>query len=524
VSTAIGRAALILTTNAAGLRSGLDGAGRDAMRWADNTKSQINSKLKDAGKDVGKGGLLAAAAGRVGGATAAAIAGVVGVTEAVRTLGDVARSGDIAGGFGLTAEQFTGMAGVAETVGEGTREFMESLVTLGKVSKEGAEGKGEVAAGWFKTLNLDAKQFNALPLEEKFFGVFEAIKKVQDPAERVRALMVAFGEDGGKYLLPLLAKAPEELRSMAKGFAISTEEVEKAKAAQLQLNAAGNTLKTGWRTIVIALAPAIGTVGKIISGLRPAFEWMGRAIEAVSDIAGPVFEEIAAWIKGMANEVGAWATAFFGLGEQTWTVKDVLLAVFRAVGTAGALAWDTIKAGVGAVLIGLGMFVSGVSYVTDAFSALVDLAKELPDAIKPSWVDEFADGVSRTSKLVGDTGKVLRNWGNEAVSGWGQSADKFNAFVDRIGNKTKEQAKAAAAEAVAAANQVKDAVLTKFDNAALLRGSAAEVNMRVRTDFKAQTAQEKLLAAQNKGNEHLKDIKGDIKKIAAKKVDPFEPF
>ena len=93
--------------------------------------------------------------------------------------------------LGLTSEQFTGVAGVAKSVGEETREFLESLVTMGKLATDAAAGVGEVAGPAFEKMGLNAKDFVAL-------------SKVQDPLTKTRLLMNAFGEDGGKYLLPLL--------------------------------------------------------------------------------------------------------------------------------------------------------------------------------------------------------------------------------------------------------------------------------------------------------------------------------
>src|SRR5689334_11486025 len=111
------------------MRSGLSDVGQDARRWANDTANSVNTRLKDVGKDAGKGnGFSKLAAG--------AVAAVAGVREAVQTLDEVARGGAAAKAFGLTAEQFTGMAAVARSTGELQREFIESLVTLGKVASE----------------------------------------------------------------------------------------------------------------------------------------------------------------------------------------------------------------------------------------------------------------------------------------------------------------------------------------------------------------------------------------------------
>ena len=191
------------------------------------------------------------------------VAGVQGLSRSFQGLFDklneTARSGAAAKAFGLTPEQFTGIAGVAASVGEQQREFIESLVTLGKVVSEGVAGTGEVAANWFSTLNLNAAEFAKLPLDQQFLGVFDAIRKVESPAARVRALMVAFGEDGGKYLLPLLSKSQDELLAMAKSFEVSAEQVSKAEEANQSWIKATSELNRTWREFAVELAPAATT-------------------------------------------------------------------------------------------------------------------------------------------------------------------------------------------------------------------------------------------------------------------------
>jgi hypothetical protein len=518
--SAIGRAALVLTTNGTGLRSGLDQAGQQARRWADATAGDVNSRLKNVGKDVGKGGFmsgLAAAAGRVAGPAALAIAGVVGVTKAVETLDEVARAGAAAKAFGLTAEQFTGMAGVARSVGEGQREFIESLVTLGKVASEGAAGKGEVATAWFKSLNLDAQQFKQLRLDEQFFTVFEAIKQIEDPAERVRSLMVAFGEDGGKYLLPLLSKSSAEIRQMAAGFQISTNEVEKATTANQAMTRAGSALSSAWRQIVVAIAPVVEVIANVITGLRPVFDWLGRALGAYAELWSAVATEVIGFVRGIVDSVGGWVSSLLGLENTTWTVKDVVVGAFRLVGTAAALVWDTLKAGAGVLSIAFGGVLKILALVIDALAGLVSLAKGLPDAIRPAWVNDFVTGIDAARAAVDRTGEGLLTWGRDAITGFGNSAVQFNGWLDRVSKKTRDQVKADAAEAVAAAGQVAAAVrLTKFDNAALIKGSSAEVSARIRHDFAGKTAQDRMLEEQRRANKHLGGIDAGVKKLNAK--------
>ena len=224
------------------------------------------------------------AGGLIGGGV---VAGVQGLTRSFQglfnQLNEVARSGAAAKAFGLTPEQFTGVAGVAASVGEQQREFIESLVTLGKVVSEGVSGKGEVAKGFFDTLGISAEEFSKLRLDEQFLGVFDAIRKVETPAARVRALMVAFGEDGGKYLLPLLSKSQDELVAMAKSFAVSAEQVEAAEKANQKWIEATTELNRTWREFAVDLAPA--AAGFLNDFLIPASKWVRDLFEGLEKAA-----------------------------------------------------------------------------------------------------------------------------------------------------------------------------------------------------------------------------------------------
>lgn len=505
--TAIGKAALVLTTDASQAKAGLAQFGRDARKSTSDTAR---------GMEGGLGGL------KLAGAAAVAAGGVLLVKEAIQELDEVAAAGAAAKAFGLTAEQFTGMAGVAKSTGEGQREFIESLVTLGKVASEGAAGKGEVATAWFKSLNLDAAQFKQMRLDDQFFAVFEAIQKIPDPAERVRALMVAFGEDGGKYLLPLLSKAPAELRRMAGGFAISTAEVERATTANQSVKAAQAQLGAVWRKLAVALAPVIGKVAEAIQNIArvgaPVFDWFGRAVDAVVEIWQAIAGEVQKAIDWIVKGIGGWIDELGGLGLSTLSIRDVIIMAFRMVGTTVALVWDTLKVGVGAVSYVFGQL---LLVIADVGKALIDLAKAMPESLRPGWVNDLISGAEQVNDGIRGTGRTMSDFGKNAVANWGQSAVQFNQWLDKV----TSQQKAAAAEtardvrdvaaAVAQAEEAKaSAGHQNLDNAALIRGSTAEVSARLKYEMGGKL-QEQQLAEQKKGNGFLRGILTEVKGKAA---------
>lgn len=306
------------------------------------------------------------------GATAAA-AGVAGLAPMVKILGDlndIARQGAIGSALGLTAEQFTGIAGIAKAAGGNTKEFIESLVTLGKVASEGAIGKGEVAGQFFKDINVNAKDFVKLRADEQFFRFFEAVQKVEDPLARVRAVMVAFGEDGGKLLLPLLKKTPEQLRAMAKGFEVSTEDMIQAEAAQLAYAETTNNVSKAWRQVVIAVAPAVKRVAEAVAAIvKPVAEWVKQNKALVTGFFG-----VAAGLTAAGGALVAFGLGFKVAGA---TIGLFAMAVKGAVAGVGLLANPFVLAGVavaGLIALWAEFTDAGRSAVSNLKAAFADIA------------------------------------------------------------------------------------------------------------------------------------------------------
>jgi hypothetical protein len=179
------------------------------------------------------------------------------VAKVLSTIEENAKLGGAARAMGLTASQFTGIAAVARNAGEDTREFIESLVTMGKVIDDGMAGRGEVAPEFFRTIGVEAKAFAGLRIDQQFFKIFESLEKMQDPAKRVRALMVAFDEDGGKALLNALGQSTAEMRRFAAQAAISDEKMKEMEATAKKMREAQRGWDKATTDLAIGSAPAV---------------------------------------------------------------------------------------------------------------------------------------------------------------------------------------------------------------------------------------------------------------------------
>lgn len=440
MANSIARANVLISANADAVPGVLSKTGNDLKKWSDKTGKDSGGGFSSmlAGGLKGAGPLLLASVG---------VAGVMGGKElassVVEGIGDIGKQGVIAKAMGIDPSAFTGIAGVAKSAGEDTREFIESLVTMGKLGTDAAKGT-EQAADAFKTMGLNANDFIKLSADEQFYKIFEAINKIQDPLSRTRVLMQAFGEDGGKYLLPLLAKTPEELRKMGKEFALTGEQIKTASEASASINKLKASFNKMWQNLAVTAAPFVqfltDTFMKAIEMAQPFFDWMKRGWETIKTIAEMVWGAIG----DAANDAWAWikenASGVFDLFGQLPTISETVIAFFRGMGIAAALTWDTIKTGAGIVAWTAGNIVKGFAVVVHAFEEVVNLMKDLPEDIKPPGLNEFIKGVSDFKKDVFETGEGMEKWGTDAMMSWGKSAEQFNAWLDKGLNKTKTMA------------------------------------------------------------------------------------
>lgn len=220
-------------------------------------KNTVGRDLATAQKQLGNFGNWIGRAGQT--MAAAGAAAGVGLGAMSARLNDIAKQGGIASALGMTADQFTGIAGLAKSVGNDTKEFVESLVTMGNLGRDAAAGT-EVASKAFADMGLNANEFIKLRPDEQFWKTVEALKAMTDGGKRTNATMKSFGEDGGKLLLPLLSKSTEELKRMAAGFTISAADMKAATASAAAYSEATTSISKAWTAVSVGVAPVIKQV------------------------------------------------------------------------------------------------------------------------------------------------------------------------------------------------------------------------------------------------------------------------
>lgn len=480
--TSIGKAALVLTTDGTDAKAGLAKFGSDANKWADKTTNDLKSRFSG----LGKAGLFGFAAGGAAAAGSALLSLPGQVIGKYRELKDeIDNASKAARRFGTDMGTWQGLAHAASMSGVPIEQLTVGLTKFQQ--------------------KIDG------PIDKALLNFARSIEGVEDPAERARILFDAFGkagpamaglfENGGDGLQKMIAESKEL------GFALSDLDGQKVEEANDSIERAERAVKGLWQRIVVALAPAFEGWGRIIQQvavkLGPVFDWIGRAIEAYWDIASAVFEELVGAIEYVVDEIGSWIEEMFGAGAMTLTIKDVIVGVFRVIGTAIALTWDTLKFGAGIAAIAFGAIIEYGGTTLSMFRSIVDLGRRLPESLRPAGFNEFADQVAAADDKVRGWGRGLKEWGVDAVTTWGSSAVQFNKWLDKVANRQKEAAQDAKNDVAELAQTVE--ALKAAGNAPLLKGTSAEVSARFKHDFGGKLQEQ--LAEQKKASGLLREIR-----------------
>jgi hypothetical protein len=379
---------------------------------------------------------FAAVSARIGAGVAGAGAAVLaplGILASDR-LKDIGRLGDLAAAFALTAEEASGLFGVFGALGSKTREATESMVTLQKRVADAISGTGEEAKEFFQKLGVDASKFAGLNVHEQFFLLHESLQAVADPATKVRLLMLAIGEDGGKDLLPVLSRTTDELREMTKQFEISAGDMKDAREAGFAMTMAWGGVNKVLNQVAIALAPTIKTLAELFTPvLKSVGEFIKRNQALVVGLAAGAAVAVAAGIALLAL-AGVAAGLSAAIGVIT-TVAGLAVTAFSLLLTpVGLVAAAFVAAGVALVKFG------GVGRET--FGALLETARTtfggIADALKAgdlqlAWDVALAGLNVAWRKVVAEMTAVWNGFKTAIVDGWHQATTAAaRAMVDMI--------------------------------------------------------------------------------------------
>jgi hypothetical protein len=141
---------------------------------------------------------------------AGAIAGLVAITNQAVETGS--RLDDLSQRLGLSANYLSKLEYVAklsgtelEVLAKGEVKLRNILADVNNLSKE--------QTATFKMLGLDAKKLAAIPMEERFLLVADALSKITDETQLTATVMELFGKSGVE-LIPIFRNGAKSVREM----------------------------------------------------------------------------------------------------------------------------------------------------------------------------------------------------------------------------------------------------------------------------------------------------------------------
>lgn len=485
---AIASGAVVITANADGLAGGLNQAGQQVEGWGKGVSSKLGTVMK--GGLVGVGLKIAD--------TVLGLPGkVLGKFEDLKE--GIDHASKAARAFGTDMTTWQGIVHAADLSGVGVEQLEAGLTRF----RKNVEG----------------------PIDEALYAFAKRLEGIQDPGERAAILVDNFGKSGLK-LAGLFEGGEEGLRKLVAeaeslGFALSEADGKAIEEANDAVRRTEKAVEGLWNRLVVALAPAFQYVAELLTEWvkkgQPVFDWLSRAFTQYYELAAKVWEAVGEAVESVWEEIKGMAGGLFDFAAGMPTVQEVIVMTFRAVGTTIAYVWDILKAGAGVASIAASAIVTAFGYVVEAFKEVVNLAKELPDDLRPDWIDDFSAGIQRFEDRVKQAGEEMRDWGKGVIAGMGSSAKQFNSWLDRALMKKKELDQKSSF--TLGGTFGKDPM--KFA-AAIEKGSKEAYTLSVRNRFGAdiygdsgdvKDELKKNGKKQDKGNDHLKGIEKRLKDL-----------
>lgn len=442
--------------------------------------SKAEKSIGGIGSKIGKGlsggaGALLGIGKNIGGTIATGMGIGIGIniaesvggliTKGFERIPELAQIGKIASNqIGIDAGQFSGIVGLAKSVGGGLEDVSEAFVNLADRSRD----SGGDVADTFNKLGLSQAEFAKQDPAQQFFSLFDALQKLPTPMERMIALSQLVGEGSAKKLAPLLGMTSAQLKEQSAQFARSNTEIAAATVANEAMTRASAALEKAQDLLVISLEPVFTFISELIP----------PAIEALS----PLFQ---------------------GFGS-------AVLPVMRGTAKAIGYVWDVLRIGINIVALVQSKIIQGFAGIIEALARVVDLAKELPDSIRPDWVGNLADGIHTVGKDIDAFGKKveeksIENLGNN-IANFGESAEAMDKFFNAFETR-RAKAIERTTEKLQKSLGNPDVVMKGSGDekqSAIVRGSAEGAALAARFQFASDSLAQKQLDQQKQFNENIK--------------------
>lgn len=191
--------------------------------------------------------------------------------------------GKTADKLGIATEELAGLRHASELTGAGAATLDASLQRMVKRTSEAADGTG-AAKDAIRELGLSAIELNQLSPDEQFKTLADAMRDVENHADKVRIATDLFGNSGAKLVntLALGRRGLNEVAQEAKdlGIAFNRMDVKKVEDANDAITRMGAAASGLGQSFTVAVSPAIEFAASAIEDMNRRF------IRLVNDVEG----------------------------------------------------------------------------------------------------------------------------------------------------------------------------------------------------------------------------------------------
>lgn len=196
--------------------------------------------------------------------------------------------------LGASTEFLSQMQHAAKLSGIEFNQFTMGVQRMTRRIAEAGVGTGEAKKA-LEELGMSGQNLARLSIEEQFYAVADALKSVENPADRVRLAMKFFDSEGVS-LIQMMGDGSKGLKEMAAeadrlGITLDQKTAQAMARANDEITRAQASLQGGLTQVSAALAPLIGEIADNFT--RSALEANGFA------------DEITKGMQGAASVVGA---------------------------------------------------------------------------------------------------------------------------------------------------------------------------------------------------------------------------
>lgn len=364
-------------------------------RQAQQSLEDLKGRVDAAGQafDTMRTAILAASAAITAGFTAA-------VVSAINSVGDLV---DMSKSVGTSAREFAILAESAALAGVGVDELRSAMQRL-QVNGIEAINKGTgPAIDAFRQLGLEVQDIVKLPADQQLVRITEALRDIEDPAQRAALAVDLLGKSGPRLLEAADATDGIRQEMEAMGLALSDLDFAAIDQAGDSLDQLKGLFSAITRVIAAELSPYIVAFVK----------WLKEAIKEGGGIGNIIRERVIPAIKFAVQAAITFVSiiASAALVSAITSVVTGFIAITRAITTASTAA-AALNAIVGAnpiikilgLVVGLGAAALGVSKVGEEFdkfeqqasAALKDINAEV-EKLK-AQADNIKDGPEAASE------------------------------------------------------------------------------------------------------------------------------